>query len=211
MVTLSRNKSSEILLNECPDEHSYKGVHYIPHHPVKKNSLPTTVRIVYNCSCRQSHKHASLNDCLMVGSPPLIDTANILLRFRLHNYALSTDIEKAFLHVKLAECDRDFTRFFWLSEQNNPESKFVTYRFKFVLFGSTSSPFMLHATLDYHLNSYQSAVSQDMRNNLYVDNVIPGCQSEEDVLLYYKDAKRIMSEANFNLSSSASNSQNSKN
>ena len=184
-----------------------KGIHYIPHHPVKKNPLTTPVRIVYNCSCRQSRKHASLNDCLMVGSPPLIDTANILLRFRLHNYALSTDIEKAFLHVKLAECDRDFTRFFWLSKQNDPESEFVTYRFKVVLFGSTSSPFMLHATLDYHLNSYHSAVSRDMRNNLYVDNIISGCQSEEDVILYYKDAKHIMSEANFNLRSWASNSQ----
>ena len=186
---------------------SSKGIHYIPHHPVKKHSLTTPVRIVYNCSCRQSRKHASLNDCLMVGSPPLIDTANILLRFRLHNYALSTDIEKAFLHVKLAECDRDFTRFFWLSKQNDPESEFVTYRFKVVLFGSTSSPFMLHATLDYHLNSYHSAVSWDMRNNLYVDNIISGCQSEEDVILYYKDAKHIMSKANFNLRSWASNSQ----
>ena len=60
---------------------------------------------------------------------------------------------------------------------------------------------MLYATLDYHLNSYQSAVSQDMKNNLYVDNVISGCQSEEEILLYYKDAKCIMSKANFNLRS----------
>ena len=199
-----RNFIERVSSTDLPNS---KRIHYIPHHPVKKNSLTTPVRIVYNCSCRQSRKHASLIDCLMVGSPPLIDTANILLRFRLHNYALSTDIEKAFLHVKLAECDRDFTRFFWLSKQNDPESEFVTYRFKVVLFGSTSSPFMLHATLDYHLNSYHSAVSRDMRNNLYVDNIISGCQSEEDVILYYKDAKHIMSEANFNLRSWASNSQ----
>lgn len=186
---------------------SDRGVHYIPHHPVWKNSPTTPIRIVYNCSCRQSQQHASLNDCLMVGSPPLIDICNILLRFRLHCYALSTDIEKAFLHVKLEESDRDFTRFLWLSNPKDPESSFVTYRFKVVLFGSTSSPFMLNATLDHHLNSYNSPVSQDMKKNLYVDNVISGCQSEEAILRYYTEARNIMSEANFNLRSWASNSQ----
>ena len=192
---------------QLPDIQSSKLVHYIPHHPVRKNSPTTPIRIVYNCSCRQSRNNASLNDCLMVGNPPLIDTHNILIRFRSHCYALSTDIEKAFLHVKLAECDRDFTRFFWLSDQSDPESKFVTYRFKVVLFGSTSSPFMLHATLDHHLKSYSSSVSLDMKNNLYVDNIISGCQSEEAILHYYREAKTIMSAANFNLRSWASNNQ----
>ena len=189
------------------DTQNNRGVHYIPHHPVRKDSPTTPVRIVYNCSCRQSRNHASLNDCLMVGNPPLIDISNILLRFRLHRFALSTDIEKAFLHVKLAECDRDFTRFLWLSDHSDPESKFVTYRFKVVLFGSTSSPFMLHATLDYHLKLHSSSVSMDMKNNLYVDNIISGCCSEEAIFQYYKEATSIMSEASFHLRSWASNSQ----
>ena len=29
-------------------------VHYIPHHPVRKESLTTPIRIVYDCSCKQS-------------------------------------------------------------------------------------------------------------------------------------------------------------
>ena len=123
--------------------------------------------------------------------------------FHLHRYALSTDIEKAFLHVKLAEQDRDFTRFLWLSNPSDPESPFTTYRFPF---GSTSSPFMLSATLHHHLDLYQSPVSQDIKRNLYVDNVISGCQSEEDILSYYTDARAIMSNAHFNLCSWASNS-----
>ena len=185
---------------------SSKSVHYIPHHPVRKNSPTTPVRIVYNCSCRQSPKHASLNDCLMVGDPTPVDLSSILLRFRLHRYALSTDIEKAFLHVKLDERDRDFTQFFWLSDPTNPESTFITYRFKVVLFGSASSPFMLNATLNHHLNLYGSPVSCDMKNNLYVDNIISGCQSEEALIHYYTESRAIMSDANFNLRSWASNS-----
>jgi len=191
-------------IEQAPYQNS-KGVHYIPHHPVRKNSPTTPIRIVYNCSCRQSLKHASLNDCLMVGDPALTDLTAILLRFRLHRYALSTDIEKAFLHVQLAGPDRDFTRFLWLADPTNPESPFVTYRFKAVLFGSVSSPFMLSATLDHHLKSYNSSVSRDMKNNLYVDNLISGCESEEAILHYYAESRAIMSDAKFNLRSWASN------
>ena len=86
---------------------STKESHYIPHHPVRKNSPTTPIRIVYNCSCRQSPRHASFNDCLMVGDSALTDLCAVLLRFRLHCYALLTDIEKAFLHVKLDSQDQD--------------------------------------------------------------------------------------------------------
>ena len=47
----------------------------------------------------------------------------------------------------------------------------------------------------------------DMKNNLYVDNIISGCCSEEAILHYYKEATSIMSEASFHLRSWASNSQ----
>ena len=61
-----------------------------------------------------------------MGVTPLVDVCEILLRFRLHQYGLSTDIEKAFLHVKLDEHDRDFTRFLWLSNPYDPESPFIS-------------------------------------------------------------------------------------
>ncbi|XP_065920288.1 uncharacterized protein [Dysidea avara] len=138
--------------------------------------------------------------------PALTDLCAVLLRFRLHCYALSTDIEKAFLHVKLDSQDRDFTRFLWLADPTNPESLFISYRFKVVLFGSVSFPFMLNATLDLHLKSFDSPVSHDMKKNLYVDNIISGCQSEEEILQYYTESRAIMSDAKFNLRLWASNS-----
>ena len=48
-------------------------VHYIPHHPVRKESSTTPIRIVYDCSYRQSQDQPSLNDCLMVGPTFLND------------------------------------------------------------------------------------------------------------------------------------------
>ena len=74
--------------------------HYIPHHAVLKNSTTTLLRIVYDCSFKQGEQ-PSLNDYLQPGPPLLNDLPGILLRFRLHKYAITTDIEKAFLHVNL--------------------------------------------------------------------------------------------------------------
>ncbi|XP_052271430.1 uncharacterized protein LOC127872142 [Dreissena polymorpha] len=76
-------------------------LHYIPHHPVKKDSATTPIRIVYDCSCRTSTQFPCLNDCLESTTPMLNDLTTILVKFRLHGYAITTDIEKAFLHVGL--------------------------------------------------------------------------------------------------------------
>lgn len=180
--------------------------HYIPHHAVEKNSPTTPIRIVFDCSCRQSPNYPSLNDCLMVGLPPVNDLCAVLVRFRSHCFGISTDIEKAFLHIHLHQDDRNFTRFFWLTDQTNPFSQFCLYHFKVVPFGATSSPFMLNAVLQYHLRQHNSVVSHDMQSNLYVDNVISGCETEQAVVNYYREARFIMSSTRFNLHSWSSNS-----
>ena len=187
--------------------HPLDSAHCIPHHPVKKEYSTTPVRIVFNCSCRQYPDAPSLNDCIDVGPPFLNDLCGILLRFRTCPYGIYTDIEKAFLHVVLHEKDRDFTRFFRLSDPTNPESPFNTYRFKVVLFGSTSSPFMLNARLHAHLNNSQADVAEVIKNDVYVDSFISGCDSEKDVIQYCNAARSIMAEGNFNLGSWASNSK----
>jgi hypothetical protein len=168
-------------------------IHYIPHHPVKKDSTTTPIRIIYDCSCRQSTDHPSLNDCLLLGPPSLNDMCSIRLRFQTHPFAFPTDIEKAFLHVQLHEDDRDCTRFLWLSQPDDPESVFEAYRFKVVLFGATCSPLMLSSALESHLDQYSSTIATDMKENLYVDNLISGQPTENDVTHYYKSARSIMS------------------
>ena len=182
-------------------------VHYIPHHCVKKNSATTPIRVVYDCSCQQSERDPSLNDCLLRGPDFLNDLCSILLHFRTHPFAISTDIEKAFLHVHLHEKDRDFTRFFWLTDPSNPESELAVYRFKTVLFGAVSSPFILYATLYRHLQHYNTTLSRDIQTNLYVDNIISGSATEAEAVQYYHNARAILSEAGFNLRAWISNSQ----
>ena len=73
------------------------------------------------------------------------------------------------------------------------------------MFGSTSSPFILTATLHHHLNSCDSPIAHDMKQNLYVDNIITGCSTDEEAVDYYREARSIMTQAQFNLRSWASN------
>jgi len=75
-----------------------------------------------------------------------------------------------------------------------------------LFFGSSSSPFMLAAVLDLHFSKSTSPVALDLKANIYVDNILSGCNTEEELLAYYKHSCELMSQANFNLRSWSSNS-----
>ena len=66
---------------------------------------------------------------------------------------------------------------------------------------------MLYAVLHYHLTQCSSTVSKDLLQNLYVDNILSGCPTEEESVMFYSEARKILSAANFNLRSWASNSK----
>jgi len=136
-------------------------------------------------SCHQARNQPSLNDCLLTGQSQLDDLCCIILRFRLHPVGICMDIEKAFLHIQLHKDDRDHARFFWSSDPQNPDSEFVTFRFRVVLF---CTPFMLNAALHCHLAQYNSPTAKKMIANLYVDNVVSGCPSEFEAISYYNEA-----------------------
>ena len=132
-------------IEKVPMSQDATKAHFIPHHPVIKDSLTTPVRIVYDCSCRQSSMSPSLNDCLTAGPPLQNDMCAILIRFRIHNFAFSTDLGKAFLHIQLDEEDRVFISFLWPTDPKDLASQCQAYRFTVILFGLISSPFSLNA------------------------------------------------------------------
>jgi hypothetical protein len=154
------------------EEDTGSKIHYILHHPVKKDSTANPIRIVHDYSCRQNQHYPSVNDCLCSTPPILNKLTGLLTRFHLRKYGISTDIEKAFLQVGLDKQDHDATRFFWLSNPSDEKSPLVTYRFKAILFGARCSPFILNATLLKHLNSQDTDISKSLQKNLYVDNIL---------------------------------------
>lgn len=109
------------IIEPVPTNQLHRSCHYVPHFGVFKESPTTPLRVVYDCSCK-TPEGVSLNDCLDIGPPLQNDMLHILLRFRLHNIAISADIEKAFHQVGHYEVDRYFLRFLWPRDPHNPDA-----------------------------------------------------------------------------------------
>nr|XP_045585855.1 uncharacterized protein LOC123747689 [Procambarus clarkii] len=192
---------------EVVEEDNHKTGHYLPHHAVLKDSAITPIRIVFNCSAKLKADSMSLNDCLQTGPSLTQRLQDVLLRFRSGVFAYTADISKAFLRVGLQETDRDFTKFLWVKDAQDPNSEIITYRFASVLFGATSSPFLLQATLDTHLKKSNSPYKTEISNNLYFDNFQGTTNDENKLVEIYHEANRELLGANMPLQSWASNNK----
>ena len=174
-------------------------VHYLPHRAVINPKRPTTkLRIVYDASAKIHENQSSHNECLYRGPLMLHDLCGILMRFRLPKTALVADIEKAFLQVGLQPTERDV----WLKDPKRPTLRggnIQEYRFCRVPFGVISSPFLLGAVIDSHLDSYNSKFCDTLKENIYVDNLITGVDSDQDAFQFYTKSKYIFGEASMNL------------
>ena len=173
---------SEGIVEVVPDSETKEEgeVHYLPHHAVIRHDKETTkLRVVYDASARSGGP--SLNDCLYTGPKFNQNVCNILLRYRSYQVALTADIEKAFLMISIDKGDRDALRFLWFDDIQRKDPQVVTYRFARVVFGVSSSPFLLNATIRHHLekfSTYPSLVSSIIQS-LYVDDLVCGASDEE--------------------------------
>ena len=192
----------EVLPNDINDDGI---VLYLLHRAVfKDHSQTTKCRPVFNASL-PGYNNISLNDCLLTGPPLQADLCEILLRFRRYQIAISADISKAFLQIGIKEPDRDVLRFLLPSEEGDVRHM----RFTRVPFGVTSSPFLLNATIQYHLNKYdETPVISSLKEDMFVDNWVTGGDTVEEVTTKYKEGESVMKDANFTLSQWESNDKN---
>ncbi|XP_069166153.1 uncharacterized protein [Procambarus clarkii] len=194
------DKFIEVVTNDNPKEE-----HHLPHNPVLKNSATTPLRIVFNCSAKTRQSRVSLNDCLQTGPSLTQRLYDAQLKFRIGTYTYTADISEAFLRVGLQEEDLNFTNFLWIKDPNDPNSELITYRFASVLFGATSSSFLLQATLDTHLKKSNSPSITEISKNLYMDNFQGTTSSESKLLNIYHEANQELMGANMPLQSWVSN------
>ena len=200
-----RSMENEQIIEEVPAEEKQteNPTFYMPHRPVvKESSITTKVRPVFDASAKGANG-VSLNDCMETGPNLLPNLIDILVRFRRWPVALASDIQKAFLQISVKREDRDVHRFLW-----EDGGKIRVMRFTRVPFGNKCSPFLLNATVKYHLKQYESTpVIEELEENLYVDDWLSGADEEEVATQMILEADAVMKEASMNLTKWGSNSR----
>ncbi|UYV60816.1 hypothetical protein LAZ67_1002421 [Cordylochernes scorpioides] len=196
LLTTTRNVQGKMLYEKY--DTIFEECSYLPHRPVLKDSHTTPIRPVFDASCKKKGL-PSLNQCLEKGDNLIELIPDLLLRFRLGKYGIIADMRKAFLQIQVREEDREFLRFLWW-KKDQKTLKF--YRHCRVVFGLTSSPFLLAATIKYHLSLPQfqdNRCAELLARSFYVDNCILSLSSTHDVKKLIKEFSDIMMQAKFEL------------
>ena len=125
---------------------------------------------------------------------------DVLVRCRSYAYAVTSDIQSAFLNIRVNENDRDYLRFLWIDDIHRADPLIIMKRFTSVLFGLGPSPFLLGATVSTHmekyLDEYRTLVKKFLRD-LYMDDSVSGAQTKKNAIEWYKVCGRLMKEGGF--------------
>ncbi|MFH4984714.1 hypothetical protein AB6A40_011423 [Gnathostoma spinigerum] len=209
-----------IIENIDPQKMTGTRVSYIPHQAViTPSKIMTKIRVVYDASAKTGRTEHSLKECPLRGSVILPNICGMLLRFRIYPIVLVADIEKAFLQVGFREEDRDTTRFLWvkIKEKGVAPDNLIFYQFKRIAFGVISCPFLLAAVIRHHFDEFVKLVEDpverewtqkvldEVKDNIYVDNLIISCKNEKDAENKYHFLKTVFSSASMNLGEWRSN------
>ena len=190
--TIQEQLAKGVIEPVFPDEKTTNQVHYPPHHGVVCSDKATTkLRVVYDTSSKTSG--ISSNEYLYKGPKFHQLILDLLIRFRSYKVTLNADVEKAFLMIAIDEKDCDVLRFIWVDNVAQEEPEVRVYRFTRVVFGVSSSPFLLNVTVKYHLERFLDSNEVTVNRLLwstYVDDIISGADSDEEAFELYTKPRR---------------------
>ncbi|KAI2646455.1 Polyprotein P3 [Labeo rohita] len=174
---------------------------YIPHHMVEHNNKN---RVVYNCSF-QFEGH-SLNEFLLPGPTLGPSLLAVLLRFREHPVAVSSDIRGMFHQVRLLSGDMPLLRFLWRDLM--PERPPDVYQWQVLPFGTTCSPCCATYALQRHVMDHSQPGDQlreVIERSFYVDNCLRSLHSPQEAKELVDQLCALLATGGFELRQWASN------
>lgn len=181
-------------------EERHASGYYIPHHPITSR-----FRIVKDGSCATTNGK-SINDIQLAGPNLQENLANIIMRFRFHQFVISADVKQMFLQIQMNDEDLKYQKIFW---RFNKDDLLQEYVWTTVLFGMKSSPFLaIYIVLELariYEKKFPSA-SRAAKSERYMDDFMSGSDSLEGVINLYHELKQLMSKGKFELSKWKTNS-----
>lgn len=150
--------------------------YFMPHQAVFKVSSSTKIRVVFDASAKSTNGK-SLNDLLHAPPPPQRDIFDLLINLRCNKYVFTTDIQKMYRQILIAENDKKFQRILW---RENQLDTLKCLELQTVTYGTSSAPFLAVSTIRYLAETYKDRfplAAQVLLNDCYVDDIMTGADS----------------------------------
>jgi hypothetical protein len=170
--------------------------HYYPWRAVyKEESVTTPVRLVVDPTM------TGLNEILAKGTNMLSKIPEILVRFRCYKYCWNTDISKLYNQLHLNPTSLPYSLFLFHDELDKkvPPDIWVMTR---AWYGVSSTGNQAGVALEFLAESYQHihpAAHSVITKNRYVDDVLSGADSQEDLLQQIQDTEDCLKHGGFSL------------
>ena len=186
---------------------------FLPHMGIYRLSNETTkCRIVFLSNLFEKKNHGISHNMAMLPGPNLnhkIATAVLFHRF--DRYMLTFDIQKAFLNIKLYECDQNRLCFLWYRNIELNDYTIVGYKNVRLSFGLRCSPAILMLGLYKILMLEKSGdqkldeMKRSIYNTIYMDNGSFSCNTEQEIIEAYAMLGKIFPPHKLNLQQHCTN------
>lgn len=181
--------------------------YYLPHHHViREESLTTKLRVVFDASAK-TITNTSLNDIQYSGSEVQSDLFSILIKFRRHQFIAIADIEKMYQQIWINPGQQNLQKIIWRERRTD---KFKTFNLLTVTYGTKSAPYLATRCLQEIalLNEKSQPVSsQIIKNEMYVDDLLTGADSEQELVINCTEVSNLLQTAGFSLRKWKTNSK----
>ena len=185
-------------MTKIKDVNKNQEQYYIPHHGIFKESTTTRLRVVFDASAH-TQNGLSLNDKLLVGPKIQDDLFEILLRFRIHKYAMVADIEKMYRQINIVSEQRPLQRILWRKHTDEP---LQIYELNTITYGTASAPFLAVRCLQQigiDTQFSQPQCSKVILNDFYMDDVLTGANIIQEAKNLKSDLTDLLKNYGFNL------------
>lgn len=180
-------------------------VGYLPIFIVVHPKKPEKFRMVFDAAAKTNG--TSLNDMLLKGPDQLNSLIDILRRFREHVIVICADIFEMYHQIQINDEDKHVQRFLWRNgnSQKHPD----TYVLNVMTFGAKCSPSSAQFIKNLNAEEFRDEAPKAVNaivSNTYVDDMMDGGESEDQVIQLVMDVQRIHEHGGFKIGKFLSNS-----
>lgn len=178
---------------------NFENKYFLPHHCViKENSISTKLRVVFDGSATSSSGY-SLNDLTLKGYQVQPELFDILSRFRLFTYVLTTDIQQMYRQIKINPNQTFLQNIIWRETPNEP---LKSIELSTVTYGTKSAPYLATRVLKevalQNASKYPCAADA-LLNQCYVDDILTGCNKYSELECLYSELNGLLNSSGFKL------------